>query len=428
MKESWIAYLSQLNLKPNPERGLYLSLGYPLLLHWVFIFVAGGLLLSAALQRWVPLLVITVFMLSAALVAKVWSRAVLRGLTLKLTPDRDRAFAGETLDLNFELTNAKSIFVPWLEVSAELPYRLQCGIPQTVPLYARQRLSWSTAVSGGNRIRWRYGLECRHRGDYRLGPLRLRFGDLFGLFPGEIVIPSFHQVLVYPEIVPLKGLGLPLSELTGSTTPPQNLYEDTSRTAGTRDYQYGDPLKRIHWKGSARHRELQVRQLESTTSINLLMILDVASFNQPGADMAAVFEVAVTAAASCAYEAQRHQLPVGMLAGASPEIRLPVGSGRATLMTILEALARVSAQAETPLDVYLTQRHTDLTLGSTLLVLSHHITPSLLSTARKFHDEGFKLVLALFNQIQAPTETGPIKILTVNSQTDIGSRLAAVTK
>ena len=426
MKESWIDYLSQLNLKPNPERGLYLSLGYPLLLHWAFLFVAGGLLLCAALQRWVPLLVITVFLLITALVAKVWSRAVFRGLTLKLTPDRARAFAGETLDLNFELTNAKPIFVPWLEVSAELPYRLQCGIPQTAPLYARQRLRWSTAVSGGSRTRWRYVLECRHRGDYRLGPLRLRSGDLFGLFPGEIVVPSFHQVLVYPEIVPLKGLGLPLRELTGSITAPRNLYEDTSRTAGTRDYQYGDPLKRIHWKGSARHRVLHVRQFESTTSMNLLMILDVASFNRPGAETAAAFEVAVTAAASCAYEAQRHQLPVGMLAGASPEIHLPVGSGRATLMTILEALARVSAQAEVPLEAYLTQRYTDLTLGSTLLVLSHHITPPLLSTARRLQDEGHSLVLVLFNQIEAPPETVLLKVICVNACSDIGRRLAAV--
>ena len=97
-------------------------------------------------------------------------------------------------------------------------------------------------------------------------------------------------------------------------------------------------------------------------------------------------------------------------------------------MTILEALARVSAHAEAPLEAYLAQRHTDLTLGSTLLVLSYQATPSLRSTARKLRDEGYNLVLVLFNQTEPPPETGPLEVICVNSSADIGRRLAAVSE
>jgi uncharacterized protein (DUF58 family) len=428
LRTSWINYLSRLSPKPNQEHNLRLSLGYPLLLHWSVLVIVSGLMIAAALQHWIPLLVITVFLLVTALVALVWSRQVFRALTLEFKLDMDRVFHGETVQLGFELSNGKSLMVPWLEIEAELPYRLRGGMPRTSPLYARQRLNWSASLPGGRRITWQYPLECRYRGDYRLGPLRLRSGDMLGFFPSEMVVPRFNHLLVYPEIVPLDRLGLPFHELTGATAATQNLYEDTSRTRGTRDYRYDDPLKRIHWKSSARSGQLQVRHYESTTSINLLIILDVASFNQSGADTETAFELAVTAAASCAFKANEQQLPVGILADASPEIRLPVSSGRDQLMKILEVLARVSTRAPEPLEIYLTRRHADLTVGSTLLLLSSHLTPSLLGTANKLRDEGHTLVVALCHQTEPLPKVTPITAFKLNSADEIRQRFAAASK
>ena len=61
---------------------------------------------------------------------------------------------------------------------------------------------------------------------------------------------------------------------------PRPATKSVSRVAGARDYRYDEPLKRIHWKASAAHNKLQTRQYESSTSLTLLLILDVGSFPQ----------------------------------------------------------------------------------------------------------------------------------------------------
>jgi len=171
------------------EQGFTVSLGYPLLFHWSVLITTGVLLLLAGFKHWVPLLIITAFLLVVAAIASLWSRQSFREVSCRLSPAPNRAFPGENIDLDFELTNGKWLFVLWLEVEAELPYRLVKGQPKTSPLYAKERLRWTTAVSGRQRLKWKYTLECKYRGDYSLGPLRLRCGDIFGLFPRENTAP-----------------------------------------------------------------------------------------------------------------------------------------------------------------------------------------------------------------------------------------------
>ena len=61
--------------------------------------------------------------------------------------------------------------------------------------------------------------------------------------------------------------------------------EDTSSPEDNRAYRQGDPLKRVHWKLSARRRELIVRRFETPAPPDTLVLLDCT---QPGsAGMAA---------------------------------------------------------------------------------------------------------------------------------------------
>jgi len=340
LKTSWIESLSQWNPGSDRQPNLILTLGHPILMHGVFLVLGAVLLLVAAIQHWIPLLVITVFMLVVGLASLAWSRLAFHRLSISMTGNLLRAFHSETVTFDFELVNAKAVFIPWLEITAEMPYQLHHGKPQTAASYARERLRWATSVAGSNRIRWQYSLECRYRGDYTTGPLRLHSGDIFGFFPREMLVPCFNRLLVYPEIISLDAIGLPPSELMGDTATRRNLYEDISRIVGSRDYIHGDPLNRINWKSSARQGRLQVKKYESTTSLNLLVILDAGAFSEAGESAESAFELAVSAAASSVYEAENNGYPFGIIAGARPEIRLPVSSGRSQLVSILEHSVR----------------------------------------------------------------------------------------
>jgi len=233
------------------------------------LVVLLGLLILSAFRQMVPLLATTVFLLVLAILPRFWSRYALRSLSGRISTSHDRVFPGEKIELTFELSN-RGLALPWLEIEMELPYRLATGKRSLSP-YTWERLRWVTAISRGQVITWKHTLEAKSRGDYRLGPLRLRSGDMFGLFPKELVLSHFQSLLVYPRIFPLSKLNLPLKALLGEKVAPRSIYEDTSRVAGARDYRYDDPFKHIHWKASAAHSKLQTRQYEFSTSLSPLL-------------------------------------------------------------------------------------------------------------------------------------------------------------
>lgn len=368
-------------------------LGYPVLFFWPVLALVLGLLVLGASRHIDALLASTVFILVLAGVSWLWSWQSLQKLSCQLSPPKSSVFPGEKVDLTFEVSNNKSLFLTWLEIELELPYRLATGKLKTLSPYIRDRLRWTTSISGGQRIRWVHSLECLARGDYRLGPVRLRSGDIFGLFPREVIMPHSERILVYPKIVPVAKLSLPLRELVGEIVSPKSIYEDTSQTMGARDYRHDDPLKRIHWKASARRSELQTRQYESTTSLSLLLMLDVHSFCYQQTDNEELFELAVTTVASLANEAWRKKFTMGLIANSVPDIQIPVRTGRSQLLLILEALARIEAKSQLPLQQQLNKYRGSLLLGTTLVIVSGDLSPSLISLVRQMEQEGHSVAL-----------------------------------
>ncbi len=403
-----------------------LSLGYPLLFHWLVIVCALGLLLFAAIRSLVPLLAVTVFYLVFALGSRLWSRYSLRDIAFRFKLVQARAFPGERIDLVLDLANRKWLFLPWLDIEVELPWRLATGQLKKLSPYSKERLTWNTSVSGRQSLQWKHSLECKARGDYQLGPVHLRSGDMLGLFPGEVILPHFQSLLVYPRIVPLGKLRLPLNELIGESAASRNLYEDMSRTAGTRAYRPDDPLKRIHWKASAHQSQLQVRQYESTTSLNLLLVLDVFSFAGDIEDNAEMFELALTIAASTADEVCRQQLSFGLLANSFPEIEIPVSNGRQQLLTILETLARMESVSRLPLEKYLDKHTVNLPYGTTLLLITHNVSDSLLAAVQKLRREGNSLLLVYVGTGDLAASISGIPIISVRSIADFSSGCSRV--
>lgn len=356
------------------------------------IVVLVGLLIFSAFEHMVPLLATTVFVLTLALLPRLWSWYAVRNLSASISTNHDRVFPDEEVELTLELSNT-GLPLPWLEANMEVPYRLATGKKPPSP-YTCERLRWVTAISRGQVITWKHALEARSRGDYRLGPLRLRSGDIFGLFPKELVLSQCQSLLVYPRIFPLSKLNLPLRTLLGEKAIPRSIYEDVTRVAGVRDYRYDDPLKRIHWKASAAHHKLETRQYESSTSLSLLLILDVSSFPEEDGE----FEEAVSTVASIAYEAERQGFAVGMAANSEPQVHIPVGSGRKQLMQILEALARITAESQASLHQQIDRFRTIIPRGTTLVVITHATTPALAGLASQLQHSGHSLLWISMNQ------------------------------
>lgn len=123
-------------------------------------------------------------------------------------------------------------------------------------------------------------LRCNHRGRWGIAPHSLLLQDIFGLFSMPLsrlgkrrplpvtlsVYPRTHELRV-PDRAVSANEGFAAAVIRHATSG--DLFGDT------RQYQIGDPMRRIHWKLSARTGELQVRQFEAQENPRVLLVLDL---------------------------------------------------------------------------------------------------------------------------------------------------------
>ena len=153
-------------------------------------------------------------------------------------------------------------------------------------------------------------IHTKKRGIYYWHNLQLKTAAPFGLFYSSRYCSIESKAIVYPEVLPLQSC--PLIDTIGNEEAKQKqsekLYQNATEgvTKALRQYRYGDAIRLIHWRSSARFGDLQVRELETITGGEEIVIcLDNSCDWQPE-----YFEIAVIAAASMYFYASRQQLEV----------------------------------------------------------------------------------------------------------------------
>ena len=217
---------------------------------------------------------------------------------------------------------------------------------------------------------WLAKVTLTRRGSYRLGALRVRTGDPFGLFSSEMVVGAPTNVVVFPEVVPLPHWRLPPSPIDG-TTPVRKRYEASSPLVSTvRPYVRGDAINRIHWLSSARHGELHVKEFDLEQAADLWLLLDLDRGVHAGVGPEASVETAVTVAASVALRTLADNRSVAMTASARRiQVHQP-DRGPRVEQKLLHLLANVQADGTNPLAEVLTATLPQLRRGMTLCIIT----------------------------------------------------------
>lgn len=238
-----------------------------------------GVILVGLLFRQPLLLIVALLSMLVLLTADIWAKFCLNDLRFERKLSEHRVLFGEEITLSFAVENAKLLPLPWLEISDT--------VPRTLNIQGRQmRINPSTnrAVLENlfsprwyERVTRRYTLLCNTRGVHTFGPTSIRSGDLFGFTERQETLDNRQYLIVYPLILPLSSFSLPSSSPFGDQRTRRRLLEDPSRVIGVRDYTYGDDLRRVHWKATARTMQLQSKIYEPTTTYTLVMFLNVAT-------------------------------------------------------------------------------------------------------------------------------------------------------
>jgi uncharacterized protein (DUF58 family) len=362
--------------------------------------VAGILLFIPAIS------IVAATALLALGVAWLTGGRALTHLSYERTLEPARLFAGDEADLTLRLKNDKFLPLAWLTLTDTIRHGLVSG-DRTLDDLLRfsggieildtleAALVNRAAIGPYQELIRTYRVTAIQRGAYRVGPAEAVSGDPFGIFQHTTTLGARSEILVYPKVYTPEQLGLPFRQAMGTLAARRALHEDPTLLAGSREYRPGDSQRRMHWKATARTGELQVRVCDPSTTAQLLVVLNLNTFQHvwQGVNLERM-EAVISAAASFALWALERDFAVGLRSngvisgtdGAGVAPRLPISAHPRQSIMILEHLARLSFSGRfTPAEV-LVEEGRRLGEARSAVFVTATLTPDVINilTSRQF--------------------------------------------
>ncbi|GCE10239.1 DUF58 domain-containing protein [Tengunoibacter tsumagoiensis] len=382
------------------------------------LYLVGLVILLLGILIKQPILLIGGSLLTLILgITDLWSHFSLHNLAYQREISEQRLLFGEEVMLDLTVENIKLLPLPWLELEERLPRDLTLKEQKVrtgsssyqVTLNALFHLSWY------ERVTRRYTLQGTTRGIHIFGPTTLHSGDGFGFLKREGHLNNEQFILVYPLILPLTSFHLPARHPFGDHRSQQRLIEDPSRVVGVREYAYGDSLRRVDWKATARTLTMQSKIYESTTTYTIAIFLNVTlQLDVHYGFYPELRELCISAAASIADWSINQGYAVGLYVNTvpyqpeekpwklnqSPEqilrerrIRIPAASTEEQRTRILEMLARIQNTQGCTLDELILSERSNLLAGTTALIITSTINEKLLDAILHLRRHGNAVAL-----------------------------------
>lgn len=240
----------------------------------------------------------------------------------------------------------------------------------------------------------RYTIECPLRGNYRLGPLKLRLQNPSFLFFSEVELEVYDTVVVFPAIEEIEGVDF------SSEFPKMYQGAMPIRKLGTsgefyaiREYFPGDDFKNINWRVFARTRKLMVNQFEREDISDVMIVVDARSISAVGTRVRnpLVFSCRAAAALTNFFLATRNQ--VGLITYGSSVEHVSIDTGERHLYNILTHLAGVKAEGDMGLYSVMDQLRSHTPRSPIVLISNLDSDPTAMETVREIMARGFKLTV-----------------------------------
>lgn len=285
----------------------------------VFFFLAA----TNSMSGWLYVMSGVVFALMT--IAVILSRQSLQRLTIARRPIQPIS-VGEQFTIELLIQNSSRQRKSLIQADDLIPSVLGKPVQRVVEL-----------IHPNSSYYWVYQHLATRRGIYRWHEVQLRSAAPLGLFWYRKSFRVNAIALIYPTVLPLQRCPL-IDQLGQQTSLQLQSRRAISATEGItrslRPYRWGDPMRMIHWRSSARYGELRVRELETfTRGQEIVIAIDSAANWEPEA-----FEAAVTAAASLYFYGDRQTLTIRLWTAGTGLIQ-----GR---QAVLETLAEIQANEE----------------------------------------------------------------------------------
>lgn len=186
--------------------------------------------------------------------AVLYLNRVIKGLNVRSSMDRRIYSTGDEGQMNIILENASLFPIIYLTVKSEM-------LGAVNEKYSGD--AFSLNIDDHKIIKKSFSFN--RRGVYGFSNYKVDVKDLFSIIGETREFKEEKVVRVYPRICPIRSTLANGGDMFMKINDNRGSLEDMSLTKDIRKYEYGDSLKKVHWKISAKHNELYVKNYENIT-------------------------------------------------------------------------------------------------------------------------------------------------------------------
>jgi len=231
-----------------------------------FIFLLGGLYTGERI--FFIGFGVCISILFYSLITALW---VMLDFTYTQSISPNKVTKGSKAMLQMEIHNDKLFIFPYIKIYYQIPESKITGFLKES----------SCSILPLQQHIIKEEIHCDIRGRFPLGITKVEISDLFGFFNFtlNLAAKSYYRPLyldVWPRILHLDSLPIPQIDHEGSLNANMMDTQEFSNISDIREYRFGDPLKKIHWKLSSKAQELLVKNYETDTQPEVVLFIETS--------------------------------------------------------------------------------------------------------------------------------------------------------
>jgi uncharacterized protein (DUF58 family) len=211
----------------------------------------------------------------------------------------------ETVEVRLRITNRGRLARHFIKLIEDCPF----DHPDK-----RQKAFLIASIKPRTTTSFTYQAACYRRGYYPAAAVTVQSGGPLGLVVRRRTLPLLLNLTVYPRFYPMTGL--PVSEVVWADWGHGVRSNVADEFYGSREYRYGDPLKHIHWRNTARLGDFMLKQFEQARQGSVTVVFD--NGQHYGKDRETTLEYSIKIAASLARLCADSGRSIDILAGEKP--------------------------------------------------------------------------------------------------------------
>jgi hypothetical protein len=302
----------------------------------------------------------------------------------KYGQDTDKKFVtkGDKVNFIFSINNEDFFLYPYLRVSfygAETIFANQFHV-RNFSLPPFQGKSFSQE------------LQCNYRGNYEIGINCVEIEDFLGIFKFKYNIYEPKYVTVYPRIVNLDRFLLKTDFMSESHSVLNSKNEDMFTIADVRKYVFGDSLKRIHWKLTAKSGNIMVKKYQSTSETSAIMILDLQKNHFANGENIIIEDKIIESVVSVLHYCLYNWIPVNLVYYSSSLVNVHA-KNHLMFNELYEILAKIKFSENIPVKDLLEIYTNNTILKTNILVFTANLDYELYNQIYKTSTSGFDVSL-----------------------------------